>query len=197
MHTPFIVLFVSSNKWVFSDVFQSFHWDIWVSDVHTGAYPLSVFVDIECYGLELRVFFFKDGCLWYFQLSDFNHMCGYGILTWYWYLRLGHNSLSPLVTFVSLSCRGIPLAFHLLMVIVFFSCHFVIIFWCYTEAYPFLLSWWRCLISGLFESFVGNPESHIGAYPFVIKVSTSAVASWVSPLCSEFCFKASPICLGV
>ena len=130
--------------------------------------------------------------------SDFNHMCCYGILTWYWYLKLGHNSfLSPLVTFVSLSCRVIPLSFHLLMVIVIFCLSFVGIFWCYTRAYPFLLSWWRCLISSLFESFIGSPRSHTGAYPFFIKVSTSAVASWVSPFCSEFCFKVSPVCLSV
>nr|CAN82738.1 hypothetical protein VITISV_026352 [Vitis vinifera] len=33
----------------------------------------------------------------------------------------------------------------------------------------------ECLICGLFESFVGNPESHIGAYPFVIEASRALV----------------------
>ncbi|RVW20533.1 hypothetical protein CK203_112908 [Vitis vinifera] len=58
---------------------------------------------------------------------------------------------------------GIPTSFHLLVVIVISRLSFVDIFWCYT-----------------------------GAYPFVIKVNISVVASRVSPFCSEFCFKASP-----
>ncbi|KAL6331950.1 hypothetical protein AAG906_020301 [Vitis piasezkii] len=84
------------------------------------------------------------------QLGPLRHL--YSIIPfhlamlWASEFELGHNSfLSPLVTLVSYSCRGIPFAFHL------------------------------CLISGLFESFVGNPESHIGAYPFVIKASRALV----------------------
>ncbi|KAL6329685.1 hypothetical protein AAG906_027209 [Vitis piasezkii] len=64
------------------------------------------------------------------------------VMLWTSKFELGHNSFfSPLVTFVSLSYRGIPHSFHL------------------------------CLISGFFQSFVGNPRRHILGIPFVIMVT--------------------------
>ena len=54
--------------------------------------------------------------MWCFQLSNFDHMYSYGILTWYRYLRLGHNPFfSPLVTFMSCPTRAYPLSFHFII----------------------------------------------------------------------------------
>ena len=54
-------------------------------------------------------------------------MYGYEILTWYGYLRLGHNPFfSPLVTFFSCPTRAYPLSFHLVSVVLVFS---LLIYW--------------------------------------------------------------------
>ena len=48
-------------------------------------------------------------------------MYGYGILTWYGYLRLGHSPFfSPLVTFLSCPTRAYPLSFHLVSGVLMF-----------------------------------------------------------------------------
>ena len=54
-------------------------------------------------------------------------MYGYGILTWYGYLRLGHNPFfSPLVTFLSCPIGAYPLSFHLVSGVLVFS---LVIYW--------------------------------------------------------------------
>ena len=54
-------------------------------------------------------------------------MYGYGILTWYGYLRLGHNPFfSLLVTFLSCLIGAYPLCFHLVSVVLVFS---LVIYW--------------------------------------------------------------------
>ena len=58
-YTLDVVRFTCSDDWVFGDVFQSFYWDIWASDVHTRAYPHQFF-----YGywmLWIRVEGFSSG----------------------------------------------------------------------------------------------------------------------------------------
>ena len=54
-------------------------------------------------------------------------MYGYGILTWYGYLRLGHSLFfSPLVTFLSCSTGAYPISFHLVNGVLVFS---LVIYW--------------------------------------------------------------------
>ena len=49
-------------------------------------------------------------------------MYGYGILTWYGYLRLMHNPFfSPLVTFLSYPTGAYPLFFHFVSGVLVFS----------------------------------------------------------------------------
>ena len=54
-------------------------------------------------------------------------MYGYGILTWYGYLRLGHSPFfSPLVTFFSCPTGAYHLSFHLVSGVLVFS---LVIYW--------------------------------------------------------------------
>ena len=49
-------------------------------------------------------------------------MYGYGILTWYGYLRLGYNFFfSPPVTFLSCPTGAYPFSFHLVSGVLVFS----------------------------------------------------------------------------
>ena len=74
-------------------------------------------------------------------------MYGYGILTWYGYLRLGHSLFfSPLVTFLSCSIGAYPISFHLVNGVLVFSLviywHFLDITLRHTKAYPFVFRDW-------------------------------------------------------
>ena len=80
-------------------------------------------------------FFLRDGCLWYFQLFDFDSMCTCGFLTWFWCLRLGHDPfLAHLVKFKSCHTGTYPPSFYLVGGVIHFL--FFGIFWCHTRAYP-------------------------------------------------------------
>ena len=89
----------------------------------------------------------RNECLWCFQLSNFDHMYGYGILTWYGYLRLGHSPFfSPLVTFLSCPTGAYLFSFHLVSGVLVFSLviywHFLDITLRHTKAYPFVFRDW-------------------------------------------------------
>ena len=76
-----------------------------------------------------------DGCLWYFQLFDFESMCSCGFLTWFWCLRLEHGPFfAPLVTFKSCHTGAYPPSFYLVGGVIHFL--FIGVFWCHTKAHP-------------------------------------------------------------
>ena len=116
-------------------------------DVHIKAFSLIAMWTLDV--VKNSAWFVMDGCVWCFQLFYFNRMCSYGILTWYWYPRLGHTP------FLFAFHRSLMFAYHPV------------------GAYPFFHVDLGVWFLGYLSHLLAFLKCHIGAYPFFLWVAYS------------------------
>ena len=133
-----------------------------------------------------------DDYMWCFQLFDFNRMCSYGILTWYWYPRLGHT---PFLTWYRyfklgyipfLTWYWYPRLGHTAFVTWYWYPRLRHTLFLFAGAYPLLSSWFRCLIFLIIRVIYWNfLDAILGHTPSSFELFAPQVHRWLSSIVSE------------